>query len=166
VPGRLSGITPIDLGVAARRAKIPASPVTLSAGVIVVRAAAEGWRVLLLRAYNYWDFPKGVVEAGEDPLEAAKREAREEAGIEDLEFRWGEDYIETAPYSKNKIARYYLAKTESAAVKLLVSAELGRPEHQEFRWLSLIDARKLVVPRLATVLDWAHGPLTSRATRS
>lgn len=121
----------------------------------MVRAAAEGWRVLLLRAYNYWDFPKGVVEAGEDPLGAAKREVREEAGIEDLEFRWGGDFIETAPYSKNKIARYYLAKTESAAVKLPVSAELGRPEHQEFRWLAFENAEELVVPRLQEVLAWA-----------
>ena len=83
----------------------------LSAGVVVVRRADDGWRVLLLRVYNYWDFPKGVVEAGEDPLAAAQREVREETGIEDLEFRWGEEFIETAPYSKNKVARYYLASS-------------------------------------------------------
>jgi hypothetical protein len=31
----------------------------VSAGVVIVRQADKGWRVLLLRAYNYWDFPKG-----------------------------------------------------------------------------------------------------------
>ena len=40
----------------------------LSAGVVVVSRVDDDWRVLLLRVYNYWDCPKGVVEAGEDPL--------------------------------------------------------------------------------------------------
>ncbi len=52
----------------------------LSAGVVVVRQFDDGWRVLLLRAYNYWDFPKGIVEPGEDPLTTARREVREETG--------------------------------------------------------------------------------------
>jgi bis(5'-nucleosidyl)-tetraphosphatase len=133
---------------------------TLSAGVVVVREAPDGWRVLLLRAYDYWDCPKGVVEAGEDPLASARREVREETGIERLEFRWGEEFIETAPYSKNKVARYYLAATDDADVKLPVSEELGRPEHQEFRWLSFDKTSGLVVPRIAAVLAWAHGRLT------
>ena len=50
----------------------------------------DDWRVLLLRVYNYWDCPKGMVEPGEDPLATARREVAEETGIEDLEFRWGE----------------------------------------------------------------------------
>jgi bis(5'-nucleosidyl)-tetraphosphatase len=129
----------------------------LSAGVVVVRRADDGWRVLLLRAYNYWDFPKGMVEPGEDPLSTARREVREETGIEDLEFRWGEEFIETEPYSRNKVARYYLATSPVATVRLPVSAELGRPEHHEFRWLDLVVARKLVVPRIAAVLDWVGG---------
>ena len=58
----------------------------LSAGVVVVRRTDDGWRVLLLRVYNYWDFPKGVVEPGEDALTAARREVREETTIDDLEF--------------------------------------------------------------------------------
>jgi 8-oxo-dGTP pyrophosphatase MutT (NUDIX family) len=128
----------------------------LSAGVVVTRQVDDGWRVLLLRAYNYWDFPKGVVEAGEEPLATAKREVREETGIDDLEFRWGEDFIETEPYAKNKVARYYLAATRTIDVKLPVSAELGRPEHHEFRWLNLRDANELVVPRLQQVLAWAY----------
>ena len=46
----------------------------LSAGVIVVRRAGGAWHYLLLRAFDYWDFPKGIVEQGEDPLQAARRE--------------------------------------------------------------------------------------------
>src|SRR5215831_1863755 len=127
----------------------------LSAGVVVVRRVDEGWRVLLLRAYNYWDCPKGVVEPGEEPLETARREVREETGIADLEFRWREEFIETAPYSKNKVARYYVAATACAEVQLPVNPELGVPEHHEFRWLTFEAALGLVVPRLQEVLRYA-----------
>lgn len=128
----------------------------MSAGVVVVRRVDHGWRVLLLRAYNYWDCPKGLVEPGEEPFAAAQREAGEETGIEQLDFRWGEDFIETPPYSKNKVARYYLAATPDADIKLPVSEELGRPEHHEFRWLAFDDAMALAVPRVAAVIDWAR----------
>jgi 8-oxo-dGTP pyrophosphatase MutT (NUDIX family) len=127
----------------------------LSAGVVVVSRVDVIWRVLLLRVYNYWDFPKGVVEPGEDPLATARREAREEASIEDLEFRWGEGFIETAPYAKNKVARYYLAETAASDIKLPVSPELGHPEHHEYRWLNFEAAKSLVVPRLVPILCWA-----------
>ena len=133
----------------------------LSAGVVVVRQFDDGWRVLLLRAYNYWDCPKGVVEPGEDPLTTAKREVLEEAGIVALDFRWGEGFIETQPYggrgAKNKVARYYLAATTQQSITLAVNPALGRPEHQEFRWLAFDDALELVVPRLREVLRHARG---------
>jgi bis(5'-nucleosidyl)-tetraphosphatase len=129
----------------------------LSAGVVVVRQDTAGWRVLLLRAYNYWDCPKGLVENGEDPLAAARREVREEAGIADLEFRWGEDFTETPPYSKNKVARYYLAAARTGDVKLPVNEALGRAEHHEHRWLRFDEAIALAVPRIAAVLVWARG---------
>jgi bis(5'-nucleosidyl)-tetraphosphatase len=128
---------------------------TRSAGVVVVRRVDGEWRVLLLRAYNYWDCPKGVVEPGEDPLATARREVREETGIEELDFRWGHDYVETAPYSKNKVARYYLASTTTGVDQLPVSATLGKPEHHEFRWCTFEDAAGLTVERLRSVLRWA-----------
>jgi bis(5'-nucleosidyl)-tetraphosphatase len=133
----------------------------LSAGVVVVSRVDDVWRVLLLRVYNYWDCPKGVLEPGEDPLVAARREVREETTISELDFHWGEDFIETAPYSNNKVARYYLAGTENPEVELRVNAELGRAEHHEFRWVSFEDAAKLVVPRIADVLEWARRQLDS-----
>ncbi|HXV31167.1 MAG TPA: NUDIX domain-containing protein [Sinorhizobium sp.] len=54
----------------------------ISAGVIPARKTPEGWKVLILRAYRNWDFPKGVIDPGEEPLAAAKREAAEEAAYE------------------------------------------------------------------------------------
>jgi bis(5'-nucleosidyl)-tetraphosphatase len=128
----------------------------LSAGVVVVRRTEDGWRVLLLRVYNYWDCPKGVVEAGEGPLDTARREVREETGITDLEFRWGEEFIETPPYSKGKVARYYLAETHTADAKLPINPQLGRAEHHEWRWLSWEEAEQRVVDRLRNVLRWAQ----------
>jgi len=132
----------------------------LSAGVVVVRRVDDAWRVLL-RAYNYWDCPKGLVEPGEEPLATAKREVLEETGVGELEFRWGESFVETAPYSKNKVARYYLAATSTPDVKLPVNPELGKPEHHEFRWLTFEDATALSVPRIAMVLGWARGRLAA-----
>lgn len=137
----------------------------LSAGVVVVRQLPEGWRFLLLRAFRHWDFPKGTVEPGEDPLAAARREVREESGLVDLDFRWGERYRETEPYAHGKVARYYLAESRSGEVRLQSSPARGRPEHDEFRWLDYPAARALLVPRLQRVLDWAQR-LVAGARRS
>jgi predicted NUDIX family NTP pyrophosphohydrolase len=80
-----------------------ARPPRLSAGVVVVRETPEGWRFLLLRAFSHWDFPKGMVEPGEEPLGAAIREVQEESLIDDLEFAWGETSTRTGPYSRGKV---------------------------------------------------------------
>jgi 8-oxo-dGTP pyrophosphatase MutT (NUDIX family) len=133
----------------------PASLPRLSAGVVVMRRDPAGWRFLLLRAFRNWDFPKGLVEPGEEPLAAARREVKEETLIEDLRFDWGLDHRETEPYANNKIARYYLAATPGAEVTLPVSPELGRPEHHEYRWVDLTEALALCPPRLAPILRWA-----------
>ena len=127
-----------------------------SAGVVVVRPFNGQWRCLLLRCYSYWDFPKGEVETGEDPLHTARREVREETGITDLDFRWGDGFTETPAYAGGKIARYYVAQTPSADVTLPVNPELGHPEHQEHRWVGLDQAERLLNDRLKGVLTWAR----------
>ena len=133
-----------------------ASAVKLSAGVIPARRAAGDWRLLVLRAFRNWDFPKGLVEEGEEPFAAAKREAAEETGITDLDFIFGEEYRETVPYATGKIARYYIAETHEEDVRLPISHELGRPEHHEWRWVTFEEAEELLPPRLGIILDWAR----------
>ncbi len=129
----------------------------LSAGVIVVRRDDDGkWKYLLLRAYGYWDFPKGIVEPGEDPIDAAKRETREETTITDLDFKWGYDFRETGPYNRGrKVARYYLAETKTKDISLPVNPEIGKPEHDAYKWVTYEEARKLVAPRVLKALEWA-----------
>jgi 8-oxo-dGTP pyrophosphatase MutT (NUDIX family) len=137
----------------------------LSAGAVVVSRAAVEPRYLLLRAYRNWDFPKGLVERGEEALAAAVREVREETGLVELEFPWGDAFVETAPYGRGKVARYYLALASTERVALRPDPTTGIFEHHEFRWLPYPAARALLVPRLATVLEWAAARVTAALAR-
>lgn len=131
-------------------------PDKLSCGAVVVRKAESGWQTLMLRAYRNWDFPKGLRESGETPLEAARREVAEETGITDLTFDWGERFTETGPYNRGKVARYFLARTGQQDVEMGVSRELDRPEHHEYRWLDFDRAYDIASPRVRQVVQWAR----------
>src|SRR4051812_14348943 len=126
-----------------------------AAGCVVFRRTPRGPRFLVLRAFKNWDFPKGLVEAGEDQLACAKREVAEETGLTSLDYPFGDEHRDTVPYGNNKIARYYLAETEEVEIALPVSPELGRPQHHEYRWVSHEEAEELRPPRLGIVLGWA-----------
>ena len=132
-----------------------------AAGAVIFRRSDRGIRLLVLRAYRNWDFPKGMIEPGEDALAAARREVAEETGLADLAYPFGDEFKETLPYSGNKVARYYLAETDAEKIVLPVSPELGRPEHHEYRWASFDEAEDLLPPRLAVVLEWAKKTITS-----
>lgn len=135
----------------------------LSAGVVVLRREDDQYFYLLLRAYDYWDFPKGQVEAGESPLQAAVREVAEETTIGDLEFHWGEVYRQTSPYNHGrKVARYYIAETKRQLIELPINPELGRAEHSDYRWVSRSEAVGMVTPRVRAILRWADEVLAGR----
>ncbi len=144
-------------------AKSPGTPnpvpgIPVSAGVVVVRNSAEGWRVLLLRVYNYWDCPKGRIEPGEDALTTARREVREETTLDDLDFAWGPVFVDTEPYGREKkVARYFLARTQTGSISLPLNPVLGKAEHHEWRWCDWESAEQLVGDRLWKVLRWAEG---------
>jgi 8-oxo-dGTP pyrophosphatase MutT (NUDIX family) len=128
----------------------------LSCGAVIVRDSDAGSLTLMLRAWQHWDFAKGLREPGETPLETARREVGEETGIHDLHFDWGEVSIDTGPYNNGKVARYYLARTEQEKVVMGISPELGRPEHHEYRWMNFNDAYDVSAPRVRTVVVWAR----------
>lgn len=136
----------------------------LSAGIVPV--LRDHHLFLLLRAYRYWDFPKGLVEKDEDPLLAAVRELREESGLVNPKFRWGHGFIETERYSYGKIARYYLAEVSEEKIELLANPISGRREHDEFRWVTYDEATRLLVPRVRRVLDWAEALISSQTATS
>ena len=80
---------------------------------MVLRGDGEDRRFFLVQHVNggHWDHPKGHPEAGEGPLEAARREIREEGGMEvdfigdfSFEARW------TLPDGRPKRVIYYLAR--------------------------------------------------------
>jgi ADP-ribose pyrophosphatase len=57
-------------------------------GAVAVAAVADDGRLLLIRQYRHpvatymWEIPAGLLDmAGEDPLECARRELHEEAGV-------------------------------------------------------------------------------------
>jgi 8-oxo-dGTP pyrophosphatase MutT (NUDIX family) len=151
---------------AARSASMSATapPYRLSSGVVVVSVAQRKLKFLLLRAYRNWDFPKGLVEAGEAPIDAALREVREETTLEDLSFDWGLKFMETGPYNRGKISRYYIARSKETRVLLPINPELGRPEHHEACWVDFPKALGLVSPRLQPVVHWAHAVINHEPT--
>lgn len=56
----------------------------VSAGGIAVRRSAEsggGWEAVLIRVREAWSLPKGNVDRGETPEQAAVREISEETGL-------------------------------------------------------------------------------------
>ena len=65
---------------------IDPATIELSAGGVIYRDTPDGERQLLLirDSYGNWGFPKGHIEAGESPEQAALRECREETGLTQL----------------------------------------------------------------------------------
>ena len=123
---------------------------------MVARQAETGWVTLMLRAFHHWDFPKGIRERGEEPMEAAIREVGEETSVTELSFDWGDRFFETGPYSRGKVARYFIATTSQEKVEMGISPETGEPEHHEWRWVSFDEAYDLGSPRVRTIVQWAR----------
>jgi 8-oxo-dGTP pyrophosphatase MutT (NUDIX family) len=62
---------------------MPASGPRIQAGVVPFRTSASGTELLLITSNTskVWIFPKGTIDPGQSPAEAAAREAFEEAGV-------------------------------------------------------------------------------------
>lgn len=104
-----------------------------SAGAIIFRETQQG-RLYLLLNYpsGHWDFVKGKMEKGESTHETVIREAKEETGIDDLEFV--DSFKEEIKYDFqfegeliHKTVIFYLAETNIE--KITISHE-----HLDFLW--------------------------------
>jgi NUDIX domain len=136
----------------------------VTSGLCVVFLNRERYRLLAVRTFDSWDFPKAPVPEGQDPLKVALDETRAATGLSDLELNWGsEAFRETIASEDGSVSRYYLAQTKSGDVTLRVPSGDGGLEDFEFRWVTLEEAEDVLPPRLAIILDWAVGQLASVA---
>ncbi|MCS5520022.1 NUDIX domain-containing protein [Curtobacterium flaccumfaciens] len=145
----------------------------VSAGLLLHRAGPSGPEVFLAHMGGPfwrnrprgWSIPKGLVEAGEEPLGTALREFAEEIGVPapvsaadltDLgEFR----------QASGKRVRVFAARASGFSVDTVrsntVRLELPRgsgrfvevPEVDDARWVGLDEARELVVAGQVAALD-------------
>ena len=124
-------------------------PVVRSAGIIFFQETPRGRKYLVIRSSRdipvrdeFWDFPKGELNKDEKGIDAAKREAKEEVGIE--KFSLIPQFKETARYftrkhgkSMLKFVALFLARTATTKVKLSW-------EHDQYKWLSYEEAYELL----------------------
>lgn len=111
-----------------------------SAGGIVFRANGGQPLFLLIRdSYRNWGFPKGHVEPGERPEDAALREVEEETGLAGLELRGRIDSIDWHFRFRgrliHKTCHFYLIETESSVTSPQRSEGIT-----ECRWAPFDDA--------------------------
>jgi predicted NUDIX family NTP pyrophosphohydrolase len=145
-------------------------PAPLSAGILLYRQHRDGIEVLLIKPggpfwrnkdIGAWMIPKGAVEPGELPAEAALREFEEETGTR----------LTSVPFPLKKIRQAGGKIVEAFALEgdldpaAVTSNEFelewpprsGRlerfPEVVEARWMSLEEARSMMLPSQLPLLD-------------
>ncbi|HEX4602092.1 MAG TPA: NUDIX domain-containing protein [Gemmatimonadales bacterium] len=141
-----------------------------SAGLVLYRRGDGGLEVLLVhpggpfwakKDLGAWSIPKGEIADGEDPLEAAQREFREETGC----VARG-DYVPLAPVrlSSGKIIHAWAvagdcdpSRVPSNTFAMEWPPRSGRmrdfPEVDRAAWFPLSEARRRITPGQARLMD-------------
>lgn len=145
-------------------------PPPLSAGVLLFRQKNGKLEVLLIRPggpfwrnrdIGAWMIPKGGVEAGEMPSEAAMREFEEETGTRLtaapfplLRIRQaGGKYVE-AFAAEGDLDAAAVMSNEFAMEWPPRSGKIGHfPEVAEARWMNLAEARAMMLPSQLPLID-------------
>ena len=115
-------------------------PIEKSAGAIVFRLNKEIKYLLIQYQRGHWEFPRGLIEKGESLEDTARREIKEEVGIEDIKFipgfkEWIKFFFKVKGKNIMKIATFLLAETKTEEVKLSY-------EHKDYGWLDYEQALK------------------------
>ena len=133
-----------------------------SAGLILIdRKLSDEPTVLCLRAYSNWDFPKGEIESGETKWQTALRELEEETGYKMSDISLMSFGVQAMPWmsctygkGKNKKTAYYSIVERVNAEKaptLPINPALGKPEHDEWRWVKVSELTDILPDRLKQI---------------
>jgi len=119
------------------------------AGIVVVRKFKKEWKVLGLITNGEYDLPKGKMEKGEKPLDAAIRETAEESNITQLDFMWGKKEMNI------KHLTFYIAATDQDP-SVQPNPESGDMEHEGATWVSFKKIKSNIYPFLVPIIEWAE----------
>lgn len=106
-------------------------------GGAVIAAINEQNQICLLRQWRHaigktiWELPAGCLEPGEPPLEAAKRELEEEAGVKAQQWR-DLGYISSSPGFSNELLYLFEARDIKKG-----TVNLDDAEQLEAHWVDL-----------------------------
>jgi 8-oxo-dGTP pyrophosphatase MutT (NUDIX family) len=86
-----------------------------------------------------WEFPKGGVEAGESPRQAAAREFQEETSLVDWSFREGFERTLSYTYIRRgrkvvKTVTYYIVEVRDPSALAKSPEHVEDPSGQWYRW--------------------------------
>lgn len=117
----------------------------ISAGGVAYRSDGKPVEVALISvgAQRRWQLPKGLVDEGENTEEAARREVREEAGIETELVRFI-DKVEYWYYGTEQGARVRYHKFVHFYLLRFVSGDVRQHDHEvhEARWFPIDEAHE------------------------
>lgn len=109
---------------------------------------------------EYWDFPKGHIEKGEDETKTVKREVEEETGLKDIKFiegfkEWIKYFFRHKGKNIFKIVTFLLAETKEKKIKISF-------EHLGYEWLPYEEAiEQLSFKNAKEILRKANAFLTN-----
>lgn len=132
-------------------------------GIIVWRD-----RVVLRRtAKGEWVFPKGWIDPGETPLQAALREVREETGIRARVIRFAGEVPYTVDGEERPVAYFLLRAVDSPEWAEHAGRDAGCfPVHEVGRMLTFDNNRLLWILTAGDVADLAREAEASEPPKS
>ncbi|MBV9101146.1 MAG: NUDIX domain-containing protein [Candidatus Dormibacteraeota bacterium] len=113
----------------------------ISAGGVLARPAQDGYEVCLVNDGRYWGLPKGNVERGEKPVDAALREMSEETGVPRGDLRVV-GALPGSEYVYRRAGRLIFKRVDHFLVMAPANAELHPDpvEISEAAWLTVDEA--------------------------